>query len=158
MTKNQRSSSTFVKNLVIIHLAIFSGLFIFTAVSYFIRNTTEALLDPVQLEILTYISLMLLLINIPLGYWLHNKKMKGIVKNSDITIKLMTYQSSHIIKITLYEGVGFLSCIVLLLGGKDLILIQIAIILLFILLNTPSASKLADELDLSPDEIEMLNP
>lgn len=157
MFKNLQSPSTFLKNLMITHLAIFSGLIIFALIAYYIRTRSEPTLETVQLEILTYISLIFLLINIPLGYWLHNKKMKSIIKNSDIITKLMTYQSSHIIKIALFEGVGFLSCIVLLLGGKELILIQIAIVLLFILLNTPSVSKLANELDLSPGEKDLFD-
>jgi hypothetical protein len=158
MIKNQQSPSGFLKNLGIIHLAMVSGLVIFGLVSFYIRSKSGPTLDPVQLEILNYISLIFMLINIPLGYWLHSKKMKSVGSNTEIIAKLTTYQSSHIIKIAFFEGAGFLSCIALILGGKNLILIQIVIVLLFILLNTPSASKLTNELNLSPDESDLLNP
>jgi hypothetical protein len=157
MIKNQQSPSRLLKNLMIIHLAMFGGLIFFALVSFYARNKSEPTLNPVQLEILTYISLIFLLIFIPLGYWLHSKKMKRISSNTDIIAKLTTYKSSHIIKIAFFEGVGFLSSIVLLFGGKNLILIQIVIVLMFILLNTPSISKLANELNLSPGEKDLFN-
>jgi len=157
MNSNQQSPSRLLKNLMIIHLSMFSGLIFFAIVSFYARNKSEPALNPVQLEILTYLSLIFLLIFIPLGYWLHSKKMKSIASNLDIIAKLSIYKSSHISKIAFFEGVGFLSSIVLLFGGKNLILIQIVIVLMFILLNIPSVSKLADELNLSPGEKDLFN-
>jgi hypothetical protein len=157
MIKNQQTPSGFIRNLGIIHLAMLSGLVFFALVSFYIRNKSGPALSPVQTEILSYISLIFMLLNIPLGYWLHNKKMKSVAGITDITEKLSAYQSSHIIKIAFFEGVGLLSCIVLLLGGKNLILIQVVIVLLFMLLNTPSVSKLANELNLSQGEKDLLD-
>lgn len=110
-----------------------------------------------QLEILTYIALIFMLIEIPLGHWLHSKKLKSIADNTDLISKLDSYKASHIIKIACFEGVGFLGSIVLMLGGKNVILIQIAIVLIFILLNTPSVTRLTNELNLNPDESKLLN-
>lgn len=152
MTENPNSPATFIKNLKIIHLAMFGGLTFFACLSYYTRNKTGSLLTREQVEILTYVSLIFMLVEIPLGYWLHNKKMKSIADNPDLKLKLDSYKASHIIKIALFEGVGFFGSIVLLLGGKNVMLIQIAIVLIFILLNTPSASRLAEELHLAPDE------
>jgi hypothetical protein len=157
MAENSFSPSSFVKNLKIIHLALFSGLVFFACISFYVRNKVGSTLTREQLEILTYISLIFMLIEIPLGYWLHNKKMKTIANLPDLNSKLDAYKASHIIKIALFEGVGFLCSVVLLLGGKNTILLQIAIVLIFILLNTPSAIRLANELNLTPDESNLLN-
>jgi hypothetical protein len=157
MTENPLSSSSFVKNLKIINLALFSGLVFFACISFYARNKVGSTLTIEQLEILTYISLIFMLIEIPLGYWLHNKKMKSVANLPDLNSKLESYKASHIIKIALFEGVGFLGSIVLLLGGKNVILLQIAIVLIFILLNTPSVNRLTNELNLTPDESNLLN-
>jgi len=157
MTENLHSPVIFLKNLKIIHLAMFGGLAFFAAISFYSRNKVGSSLSIEQLEILTYISLIFMLIEIPLGYWLHSKKMKNVANTTDLNIKLDSYKASHIIKIAIFEGVGFFSSAVLFLGGKNLILIQIAIVLIFILLNTPSALKLTNELNLSDDESKLLN-
>lgn len=157
MNENIQSPAVFLKNLKIIHLALFSGLAFFAVISFYIGNKVGSSLTREQLEMLTYVSLIFMLVDIPLGYWLHSKKMKSLANTPDLNIKLDSYKASHIIKIALFEGAGFLSSIVLLFGGKNLILIQVAIVLIFILLNTPSAIKLTNELNLSADESNLLN-
>jgi hypothetical protein len=157
MNKNIQSPATFLRNLKIIHLAMFCGLGFFTAISFYTRNKSGSTMTEEQLEILTYISLMFMLIEIPMGYWLHSKKMKSIADNPDFISKLDSYKASHIIKIALFEGVGFLGSVVLLLGGKNVILLQIAIVLIFILLNTPSVSRLTNELNLTSEESNQMN-
>lgn len=151
MDENPQSPATFIRNLKIIHLALFSGLLIFAAISFYTRNKVASALTREQLEILTYISLIFMLVEIPLGYLLNSKKLKSIANIADLKSKLAAYQASHIIKIALFEGAGFLSSIVLLLGGQNMILAQIAIVLLFILLNTPSVLRLTNELNLNPE-------
>jgi peptidoglycan/LPS O-acetylase OafA/YrhL len=148
MNNNQQSPSAFLNNLRIIHLAIFTGLIIFAVLAFFMSHQSGPMLDPGTVEILTYISLIFLLAEIPLAYWLHKNKMKSLAKMPELNSKLTAYRASHIIKIAMLEGVGFFCCVVLLIGGKNTVLIQIAIILIIMLLETPSASKIANELDL----------
>ena len=155
MVDHPNPPGTFIKNLKIIHLAMFFGLAFFAGISFFSRNKVGSMLTREQIEILTYISLILMLIEIPLGYWLHSRKMKSIADNPDYISKLGSYKASHIIKIALFEGVGFFGSIVLMLGGKNIILIQIVIVLIFMLLNTPSASRLTEELNFTPDESKL---
>lgn len=155
MNNNQQSLSAFLSTLRIIHYGIFCGLIIFAALAYFIRNKTGPMLDIKTLEILTYVSLIFLLGELPLAYWLHKRKIKSLAIIPDLNAKLAAYKASHIVKIAMFEGVGFLSCLVLLLGGKNVLLIQIAIVVVLMLLETPSATKLANDLDLSPGDKDL---
>jgi uncharacterized membrane protein SirB2 len=157
MTGNQQSPSAFLKNLRIIHLGMLGGLAIFTLIAFSIRDQAGPMLDNKLLEILTYLSLIFLLVEIPLGYWLHNNKMKSVGVYPDINSKLIAYKASHIVKIAMFEGVGFFCCVVYFFGGKNSILIQIAIVLIIMLIETPSATKLANELSLSPDDNDLFN-
>jgi hypothetical protein len=157
MTGNQQSPSAFLKNLRIIHLGMFGGLAIFALIAFFIRDKAGPMLDNKLLEILTYLSLIFLLIEIPLGYWLHSNKMKSVAVYPDINSKLIAYKASHIVKIAMFEGVGFFSCVVYFFGGKNSILIQIAIVLIIMLIETPSATKLANELNLLPGDKDLFN-
>ena len=110
-----------------------------------------------ELSILTYVSLSFILIELPLGYWLHSRKMKIVAAWPDLKSKLDGYKASHIVKIAMFEGAGFFSCLVLLLGGKNAVLIQIIIVFIIMLLETPSAIKLANDLNLSPGDKDLLN-
>jgi hypothetical protein len=134
-----------------------SGIIVFALFAYFIRNKVELIISPLELEILTYISLIFILIEIPLAYWLHTRKMKTVGNNPDIYSKLETYRASHIVKIAMFEGAGFFSCVVLLLGGKNMVLVQIVIILIIMMLENPSGNKIANELNLSQEDKDLLS-
>jgi len=152
MINNQQSPSALLKNIRIIHFAVLAGLAIFTVVAIFIRNNSVPALTREQMEMFKYISLIFLLTMLPLGYWLHNKKMKKLAGNPDLTFKLMSFKTSHLIKIALFELAGFMSILVLFFCGDNKILFQIAVIFIVILLNLPSVSKLENELNLTPAE------
>jgi len=134
-----------------------SGIVFFAIVAYFIRNKSGSMLGPKELEILTYISLIFILIELPLAYWLHTRKMKIVADYPDLISKLEAYRASHIVKIAMFEGAGFFSCLVLLLGGKNLVLVQILIVLILMMLENPSATKIANELNLSEKEKDLFN-
>jgi hypothetical protein len=151
MNEPSKALVDLVKNLKIIHLAIFGGLAFFALGCYYLRDKIGSALTTEQLEILTCIALVFMFIEIPLGYYLHTRKVKSLAENPDIKYKLDSYKSSYIIKLALFEGVGILASIILLLGGKNIIMIQIVIVLIFILLNNPSGTRLSEELNISPD-------
>lgn len=155
---NSKSPATILRTLRIVHLAMFSSIFIFSGISLYIRNELGIAMEPQILEMMYYVSLISILVFIPLGYWLHNKKMKSMGSNPGLLFKLAVYQTSHITKIALFETCGFLSLIVLIMGGSNSILIQICIVLIIMLLNTPSVHKLTTELNLTPDESNLLIP
>ena len=153
---NTQSPATMLRTLKMVHLAMFSSVFIFSGISLYVRNELAIAMEPQTLEMIYYVSLISILVLIPLGYWLHSKKMKSLGNNPDLLSKLTIYQTSHITKIALFETSGFLSLIVLIMGGSNSILIQIAIVLIIMLLNTPSVHKLTTELNLSPNESDLL--
>jgi hypothetical protein len=157
MMNDQQSPSVFLRNLRIIHISMLSGIIFFAIVAYFIRNKAGSMIGLPELEILTYVSLIFILVEIPLAYWLHTRKMKIVANNPDLNSKLEAYRASHIVKIAMFEGVGFFSCVVLLLGGKNMILVQIVIILIIMMLENPSATKIGHELNLSPGEKDLLD-
>jgi len=134
-----------------------SGIVFFAIVAYFIRNKSGSMLGPKELEILTYVSLIFILIELPLAYWLHTRKMKIVADYPDLISKLEAYRASHIVKIAMFEGAGFFSCLVLLRGGKNLVLVQILIVLILKMLENPSATKIANELNLSEKEKDLFN-
>jgi hypothetical protein len=152
----QQNPSIFLRNLRIIHISMISGIIFFAIVAYFIRNKTGSMLGLKELEILTYASLIFILVELPLAYWLHTRKMKIVADTADIMSKLEAYRASHIVKIAMFEGAGFFSCLVLLLGGKNLVLVQILIVLILMILENPSATKIANELNLSPEDKDLL--
>jgi hypothetical protein len=153
---NSPSPAGILKTLKIIHLAMFSSIAIFSGICIYLRNKLGLALDRQTIEILYYVSLISVLIFIPMGYWLHGKKIKSLINNPDLLSKLTIYQTSHITKIALFETSGFLSLIVLIMGGNNYILLQIGIVLVIMLLNTPSVYKLTTELNLSPIESDLL--
>ena len=153
---NSQSPATILRTLKMIHVAMLGSIVIFSMISLYIRNELEITLEPSTLAMLYYISLISILLFIPLGYWLHNRKIQNLADDPDLLSRLIIYQSSHITKTALFETSGFLSLVVLIMGGNNSILIQVGIVLVIMLLNIPSVHKLTTELNLSPDESDLL--
>ncbi len=151
----QPSPPVFLRNLRVIHISMLSGIVFFAIVAYLIKIKSGSMLGPKELEILTYISLIFILVEMPLAYWLHSRKMKIVADWPDINSKLEAYRASHIVKIAMFEGAGFFSCLVLLLGGKNMLLVQILIVLIIMMLENPSSTKLVNELNLPPADKDL---
>jgi len=153
---NPQSPRSILKTMRLIHMAMLGSLAIFSVICIYLRKELSITIDKQTVEILYYISIFSVLVCIPLGYWLHSRKIRAIVNNTEFMFKLNFYQTSHITKMALFEASGFLSLIVLIVGANNYILLQIGIILIFMLLNTPSVHKLTTELGLSHEESNLL--
>ena len=133
-----------------------AGFLIFAGVGLGIRSALNSYLDEPAIQVLNYIALLSLLVFIPLGFWMHSQRMKKIPDETELIVKFYHFRSSYIIKLALFEMCGILGIIVMILGGKVQVLLQLGIVLVVFLLNYPSMYKYKTDLGLPEDEIEDL--
>ena len=140
----------------IIYFGIVTGFLIFAGIGMGIRSVLEEPLDEYSIQVLNYIALFSLLVFIPLGFWMHNQRMKQIPEDTELIVKLYHFRTSFLIKLALFETAGILGIVVMILGGRVQVLLQLGIVLVVFLLNYPSLYKYMTDLQLTDEEMEEL--
>ncbi len=136
----------------VIYIAILTGYILFTGIGLGIRSALTTPLDELSIQVLNYIAIFSLMVFIPLGFWMHSRRMKKIPENTELIVKLFHFRTSFIIKLGMFETCGILGIIVMILGGQVQVLFQLGIVLIVFLLNYPSMYKYKTELRLTEEE------
>ena len=156
MTNQNQQYKDAAKFNQVIYFAILIGYLIIAAIGLGIRSALDYQLDEPTVQVLNYIALLSLLVFIPLGFWMHSQRMKKIPDDTELLVKFYHFRTSFIIKLALFEMCGILGIIVMILGGKVQVLLQLGIVLVVFLLNYPSKYKYKTDLRLTEEEIEKI--
>ncbi len=145
-----------LKTIKIIHLAIMGGATIFALVIALIITTNP--INSEQVEILNYIPPAFLLLALVMHQVIFKTTVKPILKKeTTLSQKLTAFQSGHIMRIALLEGVALFATVVALINGELLHLITVAVILAVMFKKLPTSFLLENELRLSREEKEQLS-
>jgi len=145
------SNNPFLKILSIIHLALCSGIFIFGFIMFSKMKSTEIILDD-SADIFKYIIPSTAIIALFLSIFLFKSQLNSISKNADLKEKLIKYQSASIIKYAVLEGVALFSIVIYTSTNNFLYLLIAAGLLLYLILQRPTSSKIICDLDLKDNE------
>ena len=145
-----------IKQITIFFHASFIFQIIFFIVSLYIVNRFGELsrFDEQQISIIKYLIIFLVLIIIPGGDYLTRSRIKSINPEIKVIDKIIFYRTAFFIKLALLELIDIITIIVYLLTGGRSFLLIIGILLLYFLLNSPSAKKIALLLNINPRELE----
>jgi hypothetical protein len=141
---------------LLIYFAILIGYVSFAGIGLGIRSVIAEPMDETSIQVLNYIALLSLMVLIPLGFWMHNQRMKKIPPDTDLMVKFYHFRTSFIIKLAMFETCGILGIAVMILGGRLQVLLQMGIVLVIFLLNYPSMYTYKTDLKLTEEEIEDL--
>lgn len=152
MAEQNQQYKDAVKFNQVIYFAILIGFLIFAGIGLVIRSALSSPLDEPAIQVLNSIALLSLMVFIPLGFWMHNQRMKKIPADTELIVRLFYFRTSFIIKLALFETCGILGIVVMILGGQVQVLLQLGIVLVAFLLNYPSKYKYKTELNLTEEE------
>ena len=133
---------------------LLAGQFIFAIFAY-IYSKKQGKLAPDSGDVenlMTTALYILTLINIPLGYYLHTKKLKSILHLENLDEKLMRYRESFLIKLLLFESITMFSLVIFLLYSNYQSFIVVAIVIVLFLINKPTEFIIKNELELEYEE------
>ena len=145
------SNNAFLKILSIIHLALCSGVFIFGIIMFSKMKSTEIILDD-SADIFKYIIPSAAIIAFFLSNFLFKSQLNSISENAELKEKLIKYQSASIIKYAVLEGVALFSIVIYTSTNNFLYLLIASGLLLYLILQRPTSSKIISDLDLKGNE------
>ncbi|WP_291136519.1 MFS transporter [Flavobacterium sp. UBA7663] len=140
-----------LKTLSIIHLALCSGVFIFGFIMFSKTNSTEIILDDSN-DTFKYIIPSVAIIAFFLSNFLFKSQLNSISENAELKEKLVKYQSASIVKYAILEGTALFSIVIYNLTSNFLYLLIASGMLLYLILQRPTLSKIISDLDLKGNE------
>ena len=154
MQTSTYNPKAFLRLTRMIYFALIAGLLSFLLVTLYISSET-LIFDLSTKDPFTLIVLLIIVV-IPIGYGYSNKIFKSYKPNSTLKDKLPTYQLGLITRLAFCEGSGLFSVVCLLLSSNLYFVIFTAIALFVMIINYPTAARIGEAIDLTPNEIELL--
>lgn len=157
MSQKQTAQSIF-KSMIIIHLAICLSVVVFVGILYTLTVQSGKHLDPSE----DYKVLELLLPIFGIGSFfgarlIINKRFKTIPKDASLSEKIEGYRASMIILWAMLEGTALFGAVGYFISGRHNLLLYGLMAGVFVLYFRPLKTKLAQDLNLEPEEVEELN-
>ncbi|MFC2089522.1 hypothetical protein ACFLT1_02005 [Bacteroidota bacterium] len=153
MDQNTYNPKAAFRAIRIIYFAILIGPVIFLSIVLTMKNwnlpDSGNITDPLN------IGFVLILLTVPMVYKQANKVLTQ-KQGADFRHKMATYQTSLIIKVAIWEGLGIFSAVVLLLADNTMALLFFAMALVGIISNFPNPFRFGPKIGLNSSEIEKL--
>ena len=144
-----------LKQLRIIFIVIVIGLGLFFGSAWALGSMRDAFvtLDSVHLQYLKTLVILMALVGIPAAHLFHRKKTAHINPSLDPVKKMISFKASYFIKLATFEGLGLISLLSYLLSNDNTFLIVFGLFMVVLIINYPSASKVAEDLQTTPEEL-----
>ena len=146
---------SFLKTLVIIHLALCTGLGAFILFCYFQSPNVVADLD--NNDILIYIVPFFAVTGYFMSQILFKKQLESIQKNSPLQSKLAAFQTASLLKYALLEAPAFLAAFAFLNSNTALHFVIAIALLIYLYTQRPTKEKLLKEVPLNMEERKHFN-
>ncbi len=146
----------FVQALTIIYMALLSGLLFFGALAFFQFNggmipTFDS--SDTLLLIYPFIAISAIF----LSQTLYRKLLATAQEKPGLKLKLQSYQTASIVKIALIEGPAFLGIVLSMATGNTAYLAIAGVLIIFLLMQKPSRTKVESDLNLRGDDRNQFN-
>ena len=154
----EQSSKQALFTLKMIHLALGITPVFFGIVVLFLNMDGSPDVNTDFPYFIVYIPAIFFVLMFPLSGILFKNILKTSLENKrTLSQKLAAFQTSHIVRMSLFEMAGILAAVVSFLTGDLYNLIIVALVFVHFLLTVPSEASLRSELDLSHEEEDQLN-
>ncbi len=160
MDKPIPTPKSILREIKILHLVLFMSLILFTFIMVYILQTSGGLHEfDKQMEfIIKTLVIFTVVLIIPLSFILPQRIISRIKANLPLIPKLLQYRTALIIRFATLNFAGSLVAIsFFIIADTNLMFLQ-AIVLLVFFIFKPSAFKIAQDLNLGPDEKRHLMP
>lgn len=143
--------------LKVLHWGLMGGPIIFSVVAtVVITSTGQAQLINLE-EMLSFLPIGFGVVMIPASFLLFGSNLKERVdKDSQLSYKIAAYQTAHIIRMAMLEGVALFAIVGAFVTSTYANFVVLFFALLAMVLVSPSTYKLMEALKLTREEMEML--
>lgn len=148
----------FLKQLSIIHLALLGGQISFAVIVYSMQKGSLKIDSTNYNDIFLYIIIAAAISGILAGNFIYKKLLQNtITKKNTLKGKLMSFQTTSIIKYALLEAPSFLALFLYMSYGNLLYLLIAGILLVYLYFQKPTKEKLITDLNLNGENRSKLN-
>ena len=146
-----------LKTIKTIHWALVGGLSLFAAVTAFQLGTNPETTFFAPENPIIFIPTLAGIFLIPTSLVLFNKQMGQAKEKKELGSKLTSFQTAHIVKMAMLEGVGMFSIVACLVTFTTANFFIFALVIILMAGSAPTAFKLGDKLSLSRGEVQQLD-
>ncbi len=151
-----QSPSAILKTLKTIHWSLVAGLSLFAAVVAFQLGTNPETTFFTPENPLVFIPVFSGIFLIPVSLVLFNRQMDQAKNKKELQDKLAGFQTAHIVKMAMLEGVGLFSLVACFVTFTTANFFLFALVIILMAGSAPTAFKLGARLSLSREEIQQL--
>lgn len=156
--RDKNTSKSIFKSLVLIHLAICLSVVVAMGILYTITLQRGIHLNPLdEYKILEILVPLLGLCSFFGARFIINRRMKAISKSAKLEVKIVAYRSSMITLWAMLAGTALFGAVGYYVSGHQNLLLYGLMAGVFILYFRPLKTKIAQDMDLQPTEVEQLN-
>ena len=141
-----------VKTMKIIHGALLAGQVLFAGVAY--ATGTKAIYFNARdtKDVFFFVAPLLAFGGIIAGFFLFKQLITRLTEKADLRSKLTGYQTAFITRAALLEGPSLFNIVAFMLSGNLFYLLISVVLMLILLRSRPTASLIADDLQLGYDD------
>ena len=157
MEENKVTFKSKISVIRMIHLTLAITLIAFAVVTLWSNSTNPTGELTEENQILLYIPGILLIVAFPISSILFKQQVnQGIKDGITLDKKIAVFQTSHLIRMALFQSAGLFAIVVCFLTANNYNLAVLAIVLIMFWFLLPSPSRIALDLKLSMQEREQL--
>lgn len=148
----------YLKSLNIIHAALLFGQITFAAITLFLNQTNGPSIVDAELENVFFILIPVLFVgSFIASQIIVPKRIDASKREESLSLKLVSYKGTQIVKFAILEGSVFFTIIAYLLFGNYLFISFAGLIMILFVTYYPSKEKIVRELDLNRSEQDLLD-
>lgn len=143
-----------LNTLQIIHYALIIGVLIFIGVVAYLLKSGAV--EPVEPSFLNYVPYFAVIAAIPVAAFMHRANLEKIDRDQPLAQKMPKFQTAHIIRMAIYEGCSLIAIVLSLNLGQIESLIAPGVLIILMLLSTPTPSRIENQIGLTKEEKDQL--
>jgi Ca2+/Na+ antiporter len=156
---SETSPAQQLKQLAVIYSALFLGILVIAGVaallvSQSIPNIEE---NPARDQLVLFIAIGMAILLIFMAHAIPQAMLKKFAPDVNLIQKLEAYRKANIVKLALIEGAAIIASTAFVVTKNTNMLLLVAIVVLFLILNRPTKFKTASDLQLSAEETDQLS-
>lgn len=157
VTQNTEAKKILSK-MNILHLAICVGPTIFAlSIAYIVSTGTSFGVTGVSSNVILIFVCILFATSLFLSKMLYRKKVESINPNEPLSGKLTTLSGAFMLKLGMLEAPALLCIVAYMMTANFYLLFPAGLILIIMFLEKPTVNRVANDLNLSSEEIQLLN-
>jgi divalent metal cation (Fe/Co/Zn/Cd) transporter len=152
-----QTTQQYFKVLTILHYALITGVLLFALIAFALQSLNMFGENEELRNVFLYIVPLVALGGVIGGSMMYKKQVNEIKNKNSLAEKLEAYRAIFIMRDALLEGPSLFAIIAYLLTGEILFLALTGSLVAIFILVRPSKDKLAKDLELSSDEMNIIN-